>query len=1397
MRKNYIFNQSCSTPFLNTITLKPTLKKITALLVLLCSFTITAQTVHISPTGDGGFETGVTLSSLISPATTSSGVWGQSAPTSAVRNQWTLDTGAVTTGIGFVGARCAYVTNSVSAGVDPHSYSILQARTTHIYKDINLTGVPTETDIKLNFRYIVGGQTGFDNLQIWIMTNTTNTALPSNIYPAYGTAYSIENGVAGGVNSRLRISTLDPTNGLAEYSNPTSPTWTVSPEITIPASYAGKQFRIIFQFTNNGDDDPGPGTLYTGTQPPAAIDNISLTSQGFNDDCSAAKSLSVNSSCTPFTGTSVGATTSAQPNPSCLGFGTAGLDVWYRVTVPASGILNINTYDTGGLTDTVVTLFTGTCAGTLTEIACDDDSGAGFFSSITQSGLTVGQTIFIRVSDYGANNTGTFGLCVTSPTCFAPTVNAAAPVGTTTATISWTPTIAPSGGYQYVVSTVNTTPVSGTATAATSIPLTGLTQNTTYYVFVRSFCGGSDYSPWSTGTFTTIIDPPTTTGVTICAGGSGTISASALCTTVTNIGTVINGTLNASSDPIAFRPDTGIVTGDPCLFDTTTSNYTALNFTVSVTGFYAFTMANNTLFDPMGYITTGPFTPGSCATGTWIAGDDDTAGGLEPQITANLVAGTTYTLYTTVFGFGDTTADGDYTWNVAGGNINSTQAGTLQWYTASSGGTPIGTGTPFNPVGVAGSGLANTNTPGTYTYYAACSSFPNIRTAATFTIQGPTSVISGTGSACSGATTISIALTGVAPWTLTYTDGTTPVTVTTSTNPYTVSVNPGMPSTYTVSALSDANCPSSLAANRTGTATITGKAWNSISTSDWSNAANWLPVGVPSNTDCVTIGVSAYPPVVTGATYTALAGRLSLANGATLVVNAGNSLIVTDEITVGTGGNITLLDDANLIQITNVATNNNVGNNNSVTYTRIATLRNYDYIYWSSPFESLYTYQFSPTSGINYIYKWDTNATNNNGGQGKWAAGNDFGAPAVKGKGYIVRGPSGHPATPTNYTFSFSGKPNNGLVDIPALKGTISTGLTGTNGFPITAEDDNWNLLGNPYPSSIDADTFISANGVLDGFVKIWSHGTQIGPNGASFYGSAQLSYAASDYITYTPGSGSVPPGYNGKIASGQGFFVNLLESEASGEMIYFDNTMRYSTVTTPHDNAQFYRQAEEQKDRLWLNIINQNNSKLTTLIGYFEGATNGKDRIYDAFGDNESNYTIYSKIGNDAYTIQGRPPFDINDRVNIGYKAPEVGTYQIGIDTAEGIFADATQNIYLEDTSNGIIHDLRATPYSFTSQTGSFENRFVLRYTNANLGTNDNTINNTFSYIKNNYINIQSTESIAQVEVYDVSGKLLSSTVLNGDSTTFREVFNYPNGVYLAKIKLNSGLVITIKVVN
>jgi Secretion system C-terminal sorting domain/SprB repeat len=72
--------------------------------------------------------------------------------------------------------------------------------------------------------------------------------------------------------------------------------------------------------------------------------------------------------------------------------------------------------------------------------------------------------------------------------------------------------------------------------------------------------------------------------------------------------------------------------------------------------------------------------------------------------------------------------------------VTYTVPGSLNWYTASSGGTLIGSGSPFNPVGVAGSGLANTNTAGTTTFYAECSTIAGCRTPTDFVITASSTI---------------------------------------------------------------------------------------------------------------------------------------------------------------------------------------------------------------------------------------------------------------------------------------------------------------------------------------------------------------------------------------------------------------------------------------------------------------------------------------------------------------------------------------------------------------------------------------------------------------------------------------------------------------------------------
>lgn len=1320
-------------------------------ILLIPSLTKAQSTVHLSSTvNNGGFE---------------SGTAGWTLSVGAVnRTQFTIGTGAPISSPAS-GTNSAYITTNITTPAAPNSTYIYTntalVKATHLYRTITIPAA--ETLIKLNFAWRGGGIAGEDRMRVFIV--------PTTYTPVYGTLIT---SCACGYTQL----------GLTEYVS--QPAWGTAATITIPAAFAGTSFKLVFEWN---DSIAGAGTQ------PVAIDNINLTSYNpLSDNCANAIPLTVSNSCTNETFTNVGATDSGLPTTTCGTY--AGADVWYTAVVGGDGTLSTIVSSSGGLNDPVMAIYSGSC-GALSLVQCVDDVN-GLFPQINLTGRTAGEVLYIRIWPYTTSTTfsGTFNICATSPSCYTPSVSAATSITTTTATINWAPNPGgpPSGGYQYVYSTTNTAPGGpGTAAAGTSANLTGLTQNTTYYVFVRGFCGGTDYSAWSpSGSFTTIIPAPTTTGASFCAGGSGTLTGSALCTTMTNIGTTFSGTLNSATDPTADRMPNFTVSANPCSFVAgTPTNYTSLDFQVSATGTYAFTMANNTSYDSMAYITTGAFVPGNCSGGgTYLAGDDDTAGGLEPQITVLLTAGVTYTIYTQGQSSG---ANGPFTYNVSGpGSILATSAGTLQWWSASSGGSVVGSGTPFDPV--ASGAVANNTTPISTNFYAACSSFPNIRTGASFVIlASPSSVISGSGSACSsGPINMSIALSGASPWTFTYTDGVTPVTISnTSTTPYTFSVTPtGVAVTYTVSALSNATCATTAASVRTGTGSVYKKTWTG-GTANWSTATNWAPNGIPSASDCVVIANAGVPPVISGTNVYAYASNLTVNNSATLTINATNSLTVTDGVAVATTvpvGNLILNDDASLVQITNVGSNNNTGN---VTFNRTAAIRRTDYVYWSSPFSALNASLISPATNPYYIYKWNPSVPNSNNGQGNWENGND--SPMVIGKGYIIRAPDLHPTAVTNFTTTVTGVPNNGAITTPITRGSIIAPLLGGNGVTITATDDNWNLVGNPYPSSIDAVAFLTQNSNLDGNVRLWTHGTPIGSVSASFYNTYSWGYADS-YLTFNS-SGPNPPGFGGKIGSGQGFFVSVDELSTT---VAFNNTMRAYN----YDNTEFFKGSglstnsdSLERSRIWLSILNEsavNNS--TTLVCYINGATLNKDRLFDAPNKPTGNLNIYSLIGDQKMNIQGRPtPFDQSDSVPLGYTVDQNGIYKIGIAEVDGLFLDANQQIYLEDTALGILHDLRSNYYTFTTNSGTFDNRFNLRFTDSALGTPHNDID-TFNYISNNMLNIKSTKNIESVDIYDIGGKLIKSCLATDAKQTFETDFNYPNGVYLLKIKLDGGIYVTKK---
>lgn len=205
------------------------------LLMLFLTGATYSQTVLIDPAGDGGFESGTTF--------TANG-WTLVNGSGTDYNRWCVGVNATPT----AGTYCAYVSDGQSGAYGTNANYFYNANSggssadvCHFWRDVTFPA--GEEQITLTFKWKGRGYTdASDYLRVFLAPTGTGVAEDAQV----STSYQI---------------------GASKYYNQT--TWqTVS--ITIAPSYAGTSARLIFSWTNNSTGN---------TNPPAAIDEISLTSQ--------------------------------------------------------------------------------------------------------------------------------------------------------------------------------------------------------------------------------------------------------------------------------------------------------------------------------------------------------------------------------------------------------------------------------------------------------------------------------------------------------------------------------------------------------------------------------------------------------------------------------------------------------------------------------------------------------------------------------------------------------------------------------------------------------------------------------------------------------------------------------------------------------------------------------------------------------------------------------------------------------------------------------------------------------------------------------------------------------------------------------------------------------------
>lgn len=345
---------------------------------------------------------------------------------------------------------------------------------------------------------------------------------------------------------------------------------------------------------------------------------------------------------------------------------------------------------------------------------------------------------------------------------------------------------------------------------------------------------------------------------------------------------------------------------------------------------------------------------------------------------------------------------------------------------------------------------------------------------------------------------------------------------------------------------------------------------------------------------------------------------------------------------------------------------------------------------------------------------------------------------------------------PADLTLEFSGTTNTGTIteDI-----TFSGGDTWYYG---------WNLVGNPYPSRINATTFINdgSNANIYGTLYFWDEAT--------------MGY--DDYATWNTsggvagGGGHVPNGY---IDVGQSFMVHTTTISTS---VSFKNDMRV------HDAAQFFKDGEIQ--RFKISIENEEGYYNETLIAFLEGTTNGFDNKYDGFKlKGNPNIALYTKLVEDDgydYAIQGLPPLTNGVTVKLGLDAGIEGNYAFNVVDIEN-FHDTT-SIFLEDLYENITVNMRKTSeYTFNvNEPGSITDRFFLHFNTSALGIDDNeNINDRINvYTYDNIICVENYNPFGDiyVEVYNTLGQQLVSRKLNNQQKN-EITLNAGRGIYIVRV--------------
>jgi hypothetical protein len=397
------------------------------------------------------------------------------------------------------------------------------------------------------------------------------------------------------------------------------------------------------------------------------------------------------------------------------------------------------------------------------------------------------------------------------------------------------------------------------------------------------------------------------------------------------------------------------------------------------------------------------------------------------------------------------------------------------------------------------------------------------------------------------------------------------------------------------------------------------------------------------------------------------------------------------------------------------------------------------------------------------------------------------------GLGFTMKGTVG---SNNNQTYDFRGKPNNGTLSNTVLA-------------------SQWTLIGNPYPSALDALAFIhdpeNVNAIT-GTLYFWQQDLTVLSHNIQDYVGGYASYTISEdgaIETFIPAPFNTYNN-NGEINNNGNTLTNLTTKKVKrylpiGQGFMVEGKAGTSgTVKTKNSHREYYKESNSESEffransatsnlpsaysRFRLNIDFSNTYTRQLVQTFHASATSGFDYGLESKSTNPLSNDANWLQQNEAYASQASV-FDDNLVLPLGVNLSTNTLVRFRAVSIQNM--NPNQPIFLYDALTGLHYDLTITMPEINLVAGNYQNRFDIRFTPPEVLHNSNpevTSSFLLTYQKSNeQIVLMNYKNlfINSIDVFDLSGKLVFSKQINSDSSQFKiPIDSMAKAVYIATIK-------------